>query len=145
MKWSQQQMDDYLAKRHLLKHDAVETDLADDGPEFILQRKIVAWAKQKGYPYLSFPKSPKARGFLPPGWPDITLYLPQKEISIKCDYCLQEKNIKIPRVVSIELKSRGGALTNEQTLTRLQIMQLGHEFYVCRSWKRFLAVIYQGE
>lgn len=98
-------------------------DTADPGPESVLAGKIGTWAKDHGYPILAFRQSAKARGFIPAGWPDCTLILPEG------------------RTVFIELKSGKGRLRKEQKQLRLMFMALSHEYHVCKSMQRFLEIV----
>ena len=94
-----------------------------DPPEKVLQGKITAWAREHGYPCLSFRQSPKAKGFLLPGWPDISLALPDG------------------KVLFLELKTKKGYLRKEQEQIRKELLYLKHHYHICRTWKRFLEII----
>jgi len=97
---------------------------ADPGLESVLQGKIVDWAKERGYPCLSFWKSKRLKR-LPgyrAGWPDITLALKGK-------------------VLFFELKSASGPLRAKQRELSMQLLALGHEWYQCRSYKQFLEIM----
>ncbi len=100
-----------------------ENDSPDPGPESVLQAKIVAHAKSKGWPCLSFRQSKKARGYLEPGWPDLTLCLPNG------------------RVIFIELKGGKGVLKDKQRLMLAMMKILGHEVCIIKSFKRFLEIV----
>ena len=97
-------------------------DEPDQGAESVLQSKIVKWCKDAGYPCLSFRQSKNAKGFLLPGYPDITIIIHN-------------------RVVFIELKSASGVLKEEQKALGIQLMGLGHPWYQIKSYKRFLSVM----
>ena len=97
-------------------------DKPDDGPESVLQSKIVKWCKDASYPCLSFRQSKKAKAFLLPGWPDLTI-------------------VTHNRVVFIELKSASGVLKEDQKALGIQLMALGHPWYQIKSYKRFLSII----
>lgn len=103
-----------------------ETDL-DMGAEATLQKKIVAHAKGKGWPCLSFRQSKKARGYLEPGWPDLTLCLPEG------------------RVIFIELKSKTGVWGGKQRLIFNMLRHLEHEIYIVKSFKRYMEIIGKEE
>ena len=120
-RWTIQQFEEWSSRQA----EAVEAvkDLADPGPESRLQARIVAWAKEHGFPCLSFRQSRRAKGFLTVGWPDVTIALPSK------------------RVVFLELKAAKGVVKDEQRSIHLQLMALGHEVHVCRSFKRFLEIV----
>jgi len=124
--WSQDQLDEYMAKRAATAIDRL-SGVPDEGPESVLQGKIQQWAREWGHPCLSFRQSTKARGFLPPGWPDVGLIL------------------KNGRVLWVELKSSKGRLSIEQKAMRLQFMHLGHEIHEVRSFKRFLEIVNHTE
>jgi len=99
-----------------------DDEIPDEGPESALQSKIVKWCKDAGYPCLSFRQSKKAKVFLLPGWPDLTIVIHN-------------------RVVFIELKSASGVLKAEQKALGIQLMGLGHPWYQIKSYKRFLSII----
>lgn len=119
-RWSDSELTEYMLQFKKPESDDQEADL---GPESILQAKIVKWAKGKGYPCLSLKQSKKARGYIIPGWPDITLALPGG------------------RTVWIELKAKKGVLKEDQKLIALMLLKLGHEWYVLRSFRKFLEII----
>jgi len=121
MRWSQTQLDEYRGKLRLWSPGELDQE-ADPGPESSLQRKIEAWCKEWGRPILSFHQSKAAKRLLPPGWPDLTIIMPN-------------------RVIFIELKSAKGRLSPEQKQLRMQFMALGHDIYEIRSFKRFKEVI----
>ena len=114
MRWTKEHLAEYMSK--------VETP-PDVGSESVLQGKIVKWCKDRGYPCLSFRQSRKAKGFLTPGWPDITIAHSDR------------------RVIFIELKSGKGALRETQKIMALQLLQLGHEWHQCKSFKHFLEIV----
>lgn len=124
MKWSQLEYDDYIQKfNKTIKPFHPDTMEADEGPESNLQKKIVAWAKNKSYPCLSFKQSRKAIGYLLPGYPDITLFLPAG------------------RVILLELKSEKGVLRDKQRELGIIFLHLGYTWSVCKSFKQFLNII----
>lgn len=120
MRFTQAEYDAYIQRGfHLPPKD----NEADDGPEKVLQRKIVTWAKDWGHPCLSFRQSKNAIGFITPGWPDITLILHKQ------------------RVVFLELKSKKGRMSEDQKMMRLQLLSHGQEIYEVRSYKQFLQIV----
>ena len=125
MKWSQVEYDQYMQKfnKDIKPYHPDTMEEADQGPESDLQKKIVAWAKNKGYPCLSFKQSRKAIGYLLPGYPDITLFLPAG------------------RVILLELKSEKGILKDKQRELGIIFLHLGYTWAVCRSFKQFLKII----
>ena len=111
MRWNQKQVDDYLNKDK-------------DEPESTLQKKITQWCRERGYPCLSFRQSPKVKGVITPGWPDLTL-------------CLEGG-----RTLFIELKrKKGGYLSEKQKAMSLMLNYLQHEWYQVKTWKRFMEII----
>jgi hypothetical protein len=58
------------AKMAAKKRQDPEEDVPDEGPESILQGKIMKYCKESGFPCLCFRQSKKAKDFLVPGWPD---------------------------------------------------------------------------
>lgn len=124
MKWSQAEYDAYMIKfNHDVKPFHPDTMESDPGPESNLQKKIVAWAKSKGYPCLSFKQSKQAKGYLLPGYPDITLFLPAG------------------RVILLELKSEKGVLREKQKELGIIFLHLGYQWYCIKSFKRFLEIV----
>ena len=99
-----------------------EADTPDPGPESELQKKIVSDAKANGWPCLSFPQSEKVKWFLPPGWPDILIAMPEA------------------RTVFLETKSATGELREKQRLMCNMFRMLGHEYYKVKSFKRYLEI-----
>lgn len=99
-----------------------DLETPDPGPESELQRKIVADAKANGWPCLSFPQSELVKRFLPPGWPDILIAMPKG------------------RTVFLETKSATGELREKQKLMRNMLRMLGHEYYKCKSFKRYVQI-----
>ncbi len=95
---------------------------ADEGTESELQSKIKLFCKQKGWPILSFPKTPKIKRFLPPGWPDDTIIMPHK-------------------VLFLEDKTKTGRLSTEQKLMKSMFRYLGHEIHEVKSYKAFLDIV----
>ena len=102
------------------------TPEADEGPESKLQAKIVAWAREWGHPCLSFRQSRQAKGFITPGWPDITLLLKGE-------------------ILFIELKSKSGRLSQEQKDMAIMFQHLGFDINEVRSYKRFLEIVQGGK
>lgn len=124
MKWSEAEYNAYMEQfNKKIKPYHPDTMEADEGPESNLQKKIVKWADQKGYPCLSFKQSRKAIGYLLPGYPDITLFLPAG------------------RVILLELKSEKGVLRDKQRELGIIFLHLGFTWAVCKSFKQFLEII----
>ena len=115
MRWSEEQLRRY---RINLDDDAGET-------ESPLQSKIVQWAHDNGYPCHAHPQSRSyvkahTRG---EGWPDVTISLPGG------------------RTVYLELKAKGGVMREGQIVMSLKMMQLKHEYYRVKTWKRFMEIV----
>lgn len=124
MRWTQNQFDVWLVEHYPdISRDLATEEEADPGRESVLQRKIEAWCREWGRPYLSFHQSPKVKRILPPGWPDMEILMPNG------------------KTLRIELKSAKGRLSDEQKRLRLQFLALGHTIHQIRSYKRFLVVI----
>ena len=120
MRWTQEQLETFMAKFH---HPIDDLDTPDEGKESILQRKIEKWALEWGKPWLSLRQSKAAKRLLPAGWPDVTLIMPNG------------------KVLFIELKSARGTLSSPQTKLRLQFMALGHTVHLIKSYKSFLGLV----
>ena len=99
-----------------------------DEPESTLQKRIVAWCKARGYPCLSFRQSPKVKGIITPGWPDLTIAM------------------EAGRTLYIELKRRKGSyLSDKQKSLALMLKMCGHEWYIVKTFKEFEKIINRGE
>ncbi len=98
----------------------------DTEPESVLQSKIVAYCKGRGFPCLSFRKSRKAKGFLLKGWCDVTILFPKG------------------RVVFLELKKPKEVLKKEQAELMQQALCLGHRWEKVTTFKRFLEIAEDG-
>jgi len=96
---------------------------ADLGPESALQSKIKVYCKGKGWPILSFPRTADVKKFLPPGYPDVVLSLPYGH------------------TLYLELKAARGIWKEKQQLIAGQLNQLGHQYFVVRSYKKFLEIV----
>jgi hypothetical protein len=95
---------------------------ADEGLESELQKKIVQWCRDNGYPAQSFPDSQKAITLLHPGWSDITILM-------------------YKRTLLLELKGKRTRTRKSQEKFQLQCKALGHEYHVVKSYKRFLEIV----
>jgi len=118
--WTEDQYQAHLARQQALSS---APDTPDPGPESRLASRISRWAKERHYPCLNLRQSPKAKGFLPPGWPDVTLALPKG------------------RTVYLELKGEKGRLSSEQNTMRLALLFNRHEWHEVRSFGRFLEIV----
>lgn len=117
---TEQDLQVLLAKKQPI---TTNTHDPDPGPESNLQSKIKDHCKQRGWPCLSFPSTPDVKKFLPAGWPDETIIMPN-------NYTL-----------FIEDKSRKGRVSDNQKLMRNMFNCLGHYIYEVRSFQSFLNVV----
>ena len=104
-------MEGYKNKMNLENTGGLEKDL---------QRKVVKWARERGFPLWH----DRSRGKNQAGWPDVILIMPGE-------------------VFFIELKSVSGKLRKEQKELKLQFKFLGHEIHVVRSFRQFLNLVDQ--
>ena len=125
MRWTEDQakqyMAEYMASLGFCKPPGSTTqeDKADEGPESKLLAKIIKWANEKGFPVFH----DRSRKKNVPGWPDITLCLPEG------------------KVLFLELKSAKGVMRKEQKQIKQQMIYLRHYHYVVKSYKRFQEII----
>lgn len=98
-------------------------DIANNTSESALQSKIKAYCKAKGWPILSFPRTPAVKRFLPAGYPDDTIILP------------------FGTVLFLEGKTETGRVSPEQKLMRNMFRALGHVIHEIRSYKKFLEIV----
>ncbi len=121
MRWTSEQLAAYR-ERTKPKYIPAEPDIeylnAADEPESSLQRAIEIWCEESGLPYFH----DRSRGKNAAGFPDLVIAL------------------RSGRTLWLELKSRDGRLRKEQEKWRLQLMALGHEHHVVRSFKQFLVI-----
>lgn len=102
------------------KEDEPEPDL---GLESELASKIVAHATGQGWPHIYFPQTKKLRNFLPPGFPDFVIAIPGG------------------RTIYLETKAATRKLGKKQRLMCNMFRMLGHEYYKCKSFKRWLDIV----
>ena len=119
-RWTENQYLDYIVKRNS-KPPGQPTidDPPDSGRESRLQAKCELWLKERGFPYFhdrSWKKNKK-------GWFDLTCLLPEG------------------RTVFLELKSKDGRRSPEQTELRKMAKFLKHEVYEVRSYKHFTYIM----
>jgi len=125
--FTQEWLDDYNRKRGIgppLFTPAVvpwesPSEEIDEGPESELQDKIEAYCRQEQF-YFFHDRSQRANR---KGFPDLVIAL------------------KAGRTLWLELKSKGGVMSAEQKQVRLQLLALGHEHHVVKSFKRFKEII----
>jgi len=125
MKFTEQDYQTFLAKQHKSIPD--DPHQADDEPESTLSKKIRQFCKAKGWPALILPQNKLLRYFIPEGWLDGVIALPEG------------------RVIFLELKSKKGELRKAQRLMVAMLLTLGHEVYKVKTWKRFLEIIYKKD
>jgi len=118
MKYSEREAAILRLQSQATSQDEVET-------ESELQRKIVRWAKDHGYPVHEHPRSQhhvKAHGASDWGWADVTV-------------------VADGRVLFIELKAKTGATRGAQKDMERRIRFLGGEYYKIKTWKAFMEVV----
>ena len=111
-----------MQRRMQILQDSIDKS-TPDAPESELSKTIRQWAKDKAYPCLVHPQNKKLSWFVPEGYPDVVLSLPKG------------------RTIYLELKSKKGIWKNKQIDHALMLGQLGHEYYVVRTFKRFLEIV----
>lgn len=111
----------------LSRQQAIDNLVAQqDAPESELASKIRKHCKDNGLPCLIFPQTKAVRNFLPPGWPDV-------EIILK------------GRPLYLELKKvKGGRKSPAQKEMALRFTHLGFPIHECKTYKRFIEIIYGG-
>lgn len=123
IRWTRGELDSYLAAKFPPKVPSQDQESSDKGPESALQSKIVKWCRDWARPVLSLRQSVKAKGFITPGWPDMTIAMPGG------------------RTLWIETKAEKGVVKEDQRAIHLQLMALGHEVHVVKSYRRFLEIV----
>ncbi len=124
MNWTEQQLADYMAKLNDSREPVLPRDETPDlGPESGLQTKCLGYCKDHGYLVWHDWSRKKNKA----GWPDLICFLPKS------------------RLVLVELKAAGRKLRLEQQALKRQLMYLGFEIYVVRSFWRFVEVIQGGK
>lgn len=123
-RWTEAEYGAYRAKQDRIDPLAGKREDADEGPESKLQGKITKLCKDKAWPCLSFRQSSKARGFIIPGWPDLTVVQPD-----------------LGRVIFMELKTKTGRRTPEQKILALQFSLAGSPIHLVRSFKQALKIL----
>jgi hypothetical protein len=126
MRWSNDQLLDYQS-RYLKKNNKDfarckgerEVEQPDEGLENQLDKRIAKYIEEHGL----YGFHDMSRGVNKAGHPDWVLSLPKG------------------RTVYIENKSKKGKLRPEQEKVMVRLLGLGHEFYMCKSYKRFLDIV----
>jgi hypothetical protein len=117
MRWTPEELADYMNKHNAPAWVVPKWAMPDDeGKESVLAGKIQQWARDKGYPCQSNRQTKRAKGLLTPGWPDVTLILSG-------------------RVLFLELKVKGGRMSEEQKQLALQFSILGTPIHRVTSFK----------
>ena len=120
-RWTDSDLDEFNTKRGAWV-DVDSEDVPDVGPEAKLQIKCLKYLKEKGYPcFHDWSRKKNSRG-----WPDLFCFLPEG------------------RIVLIELKAGSRKLREEQLVLRRNLNWLGYNFYVVRSYRRFIEIM-KGE
>ena len=97
----------------------------ENAPESELAKKIRKHCKDNGLPCLIFPQTPAVKRFLPPGWPDGEIIL----MGVSPLY-LELKKVK------------GGRKSQAQKDMATMFAYLGNPIYECKTYKRFLELLY---
>lgn len=118
LNWTQEQLEAYQAKRGKAEEQKHEPD---EGLESRLQAKIEKHLDGLGYYYFH----DRSRKVNKPGHPDLIIACPGG------------------RTLWLELKARGGKLSDDQQVVQMKLMYLKHEFYEIRSFKRFIEVLHR--
>ena len=124
--WSEEQFQEVQTRINILQAsiDAKAPQQNQDESESTLSKAIRQWAKDHGYPALVLRQSIKARGFITPGWPDVTISLPNG------------------KTLHLELKrAKGGTLKDNQKLIAQQLLTLKHLWFQVKTWKQFLEIV----
>lgn len=117
-RWTEEQLQSYLTTYNRNKSFNGVQETPDQGPESKLQRKIEIWCSDHGFPFFHDRSRKKNKA----GWPDLTIAMPNGV------------------VLFIELKSAKGVFRKEQKLIQQQLLYLGHNYQVVRSFKKFLEI-----
>ena len=120
--WLDTYMEQYRQAMDAEPNPEDDPEIPDVGLEKVLQAKCLKYCKEHRYPCLSFPQSKKAKGFLTPGWPDMTI-------------------VNEHGVVFIELKSKGGKLRTEQDELKRRFNWFKHPIHIVKSYKRFIQIM----
>lgn len=118
MRWTEEKYQEFLANRIDTKTGTDMCQEADPGPEKELQKTIMDWCRQRGYPV--FHDYSRKKNIA--GWPDLTIVM------------------EGGRVLWIELKAARGKLSKEQKHLRQVFFYLRHDIHQVKSFKRFLEV-----
>jgi hypothetical protein len=94
-------------------------DQPDPGPESKLQAKCEDWLRARGWPFFHDRSRKKNKR----GIPDLVIFAPGAQ------------------VILIELKAKGGRLSDEQIRFRQTAGLNGHVVYECRSFKKFKEIV----
>ena len=124
IRWTHDELTAYRQKRTTL-NEVDKTDASEsEDSESRLQRRIIEYCESNGY-YVFHDYS---RAVNKPGHPDLIIAMPEG------------------RIVWIELKSKTGRMTDDQTRVYLQLKAMRHEAYRnVRSFKQFIAIIQGGK
>jgi peptide methionine sulfoxide reductase MsrB len=118
MRWTEDQLNEYLAKSKATAMKSMEDETPDPGIERSLQTKCEMYCRGHGWPVFH----DRSRKKNQPGWPDLFVFQPN-------------------RVVLVELKNSAGKLRKEQIELRKVLNWLGHTVHVVRSFAGFIKVL----
>ena len=113
---SQSEVDAHMAR---MQGYTQAPDTPDKGSESELQKKCIQYCKHQGWPVFH----DRSRHVNEPGWPDLTVYLPNG------------------KTVLVELKAKAGKLRKEQKELKLRLHFLGHTVHVVKSFKKFVSIL----
>ena len=140
LRWTPEQLEEYQARQAnrerranhsgyvpLLAHSreiaGKDDHKADQGKESDLQGKIERYCRDHHWFFFH----DRSRECNAKGFPDLVIAMPAG------------------RVVWLELKSARGKLRPEQKQVRLMLLALGHEWYLCRSFKHFIEIVQENK
>jgi len=122
--------DEFIEMQQHLKDKQYEIsqETEEDAPESALAKKIRKYCKNHGLPCLIFPQTPAVKRFLPSGWPDVEIILGES----------------FPLYLELK-KVKGGRKSKAQKEMASIFAYLGNPIYECRTYKKFLELLYDKE
>ena len=116
---------EFLEQMAIKKLDLPFEEPNEEAPESELAKKIRKYCQAHAYPALIFPQTADVRNYLPPGYPDVTIIMKD-------------------RVIFLELKKvKSNRKSKVQKDMALKFAFLGNPIHECKTYKRFLEVIYK--
>ena len=100
-------------------------EIDEDAPESELAKNIRKHCKDNNLPCLIFPQTPNVKRFLPPGWPDVEIVL----------------RGRLPLYLELK-KVKGGRKSPKQKDMALLFAYLGNPIHECKTYKRFIELLY---